>query len=145
MRLNRRRLPGPRFPRPLRPAPRPAAPPPQAPAEDTRSGESTEFDIVSVPAGPPSSAVSTHESTVELPSVVPTIEGSENLAGEPLPPERLEFHCPCGAKLIAAAGTYDKHSRCAMCQTVLLLNLVYDPETGGHEIVPFRIDPTAPL
>jgi hypothetical protein len=27
-----------------------------------------------------------------------------------------------------------------MCQTVLLLNLVYDPETGQHEIVPFRVE-----
>jgi hypothetical protein len=28
-----------------------------------------------------------------------------------------------------------------MCQTVMLLNLVFDPEQKTHEIVPFRVNP----
>jgi hypothetical protein len=67
------------------------------------------------------------------------------VSGEGNLPARLPFSCPCGAKLIATTQTYDKHSRCGMCQTVLLVNLVYDPETGSHEVVPFRIDPNSPL
>ena len=61
----------------------------------------------------------------------------------PQPPKRLEFTCSCGTILVATPATYDKHSRCAMCQTVMLLNLVYDAELRSHEIVPFRISPDA--
>jgi hypothetical protein len=32
-----------------------------------------------------------------------------------------------------------------MCQTVMLLNLVFDPEHNTHEIVPFRVNPDSPL
>jgi hypothetical protein len=141
MRLNRRRLPGRRFARPGRPA-LPASPPPlELPAEDARSGESTEFAIASVPAEPPPSTAKTHDTTVELPSVVPVIEEGGAPAEEPIPPDRLKFSCPCGAELLATVATYDTRSRCGTCQAVLLLNVVYDPETGMHEIVPFEVNP----
>ena len=81
------------------------------------------------------------DATAELPSVRPVEEAN----GESDAPARMEFACPCGAKLIATRATYDKHSRCSSCQTVLLLNLVYDADQGTHEIVPFRIDPKSPL
>jgi hypothetical protein len=145
MRLNRRRLPLRRIARPSRPAPPGTTAPLEVPAEDSRSGESTPFAIASVPGASSSSATPTPETPAELPSVVPTIEEDEKGIEEAVPPDRLDFVCPCGAKLIAHLETYDRHSRCAECQTVLLLNLVYDPETGGHEIVPFRIDPQASL
>ena len=145
MRLNRRRLPGRRFARLGRPA-LPAAPPPlEIPTEDSRSGESTEFAIPSLPGETPGSGKKTNDTTVELPSVEPIVEEGGEPAGEPIPPDRLKFNCPCGAELVAEASTYDRNSRCAMCQTVLLLNVVFDPETGSHEIVPFRVDPKAPL
>ncbi len=140
MRLNRRRLPVRRFARPGRPA-LPARPPAAAPAEDARSGDSTEFAITSVPGASPSpSEAKTHDTTVELPSVVPEIVEDGASAGEAIPPDRLEYGCACGAKLIATAASYDKKSRCGTCQQVLLLNLVFDPETGKHEIVPFEVN-----
>jgi hypothetical protein len=58
-----------------------------------------------------------------------------------IPPDRLKFTCPCGAELVATSEMYDKHTRCAMCQTVLLTNLVYDADARSHEIVPFRVNP----
>jgi hypothetical protein len=147
-RLNRRRLPLRRLGRPGRPAPQfPPDPPalqlPEEPAPTgASSGDSTEFAIVSVPGnGTASPPASPDEATAELPPVRP-VDAPD---GEAAPPARMEFACPCGAKLIATRQTYDKHSRCSMCQTVLLLNLVYDPELGSHEIVPFRVDPNAPL
>jgi len=140
MRLNRRRLPARRFARPGRPA-LPAAPPPlELPADDSRNGDSTEFAIASVPGAPTASTTKSHDTTVELPSVVPTIEEGGESAGDPIPPDRLEYACTCGAKLIATATSYDKKSRCGTCQQVMLLNLVYDPETGRHEIVPFEVN-----
>jgi hypothetical protein len=139
MRLNRRRLPLRRLARPGRPAPPAALPPIEVPQENARNGDSTEFAIASVPGASSSSTAKSHESTVELPSVVPTIEEGGEPAGEPIPPDRLKFACPCGAELVATAATYDKRSRCGTCQSVLLLNLVYDPETGRHEIVPFEV------
>jgi hypothetical protein len=135
MRFKRqRRLPGRKLARPGRPealSDDPAAL--DLPVEDSRSGESTEFAVPSVAAALPVGA--------EL----PTLEPYEDPDSEPAPPSRMPFVCPCGAKLIASSATYDKHSRCSMCQTVLLLNLVYDPEQRSHEIVPFRIDPNSPL
>ena len=62
--------------------------------------------------------------------------------GVPEPPNRLAFTCPCGADLIATPEIYDKHSRCGMCQTVILINLVYDAEHRSHEIVAFRVNPS---
>jgi len=139
MRFKRlRRLPVRKLGRPGRPeAALPADPPAlELPAEDTRSGDSTEFAVPSVAAVPPRPAV---------PPTLPTVEPYEDPDAEPLPPSRMPFLCPCGAKLVAVFETYDKHSRCSMCQTVLLLNLVYDPELKSHEIVPFRIDLQSPL
>jgi hypothetical protein len=63
------------------------------------------------------------------------------IVDDPTAPAKLEFLCACGAKLIATTATYDKHSRCAMCQTVMLLSLVYDSDRRSYEIVPFRINP----
>ena len=149
-RLHRRRLlPGRRLARPGRPAPQFSPDPPalelteeESAPKSEPSGDSTEFAALSVPgnatASPP---VNADAATAELPSVHPVEEPD----GEGVAPARMEFICPCGAKLIATRATYDKHSRCAMCQTELLLNLVYDPEQGSHEIVPFRVDPNSPL
>ncbi len=135
MRFKRlRRLPGRKLGRPEPPA---AALSPDPPAlilpEDPLSGASTEFAVPSVIADPPRAAD------------LPTVQPYDDPDSEPNPPSRMPFVCPCGAKLVANTQTYDKHSRCAMCQTELLLNLVYDPEQRTHEIVPFRVDPNKPL
>ena len=129
-RLNRRRLPiTRRFPR-LGKASLPT--PPSAP--DAKA--------------PPEPIVSASGSTAALPSVEndPNAETEVAFAVRaelpPQPPKRLEFTCSCGTILVATPATYDKHSRCAMCQTVMLLNLVYDAEQRSHEIVPFRISPS---
>ncbi len=134
-RLNRRRLPTRRFQRPGRAA---LPTPPSAP------------DVKAAPAAPSGSASS---STVMLPSVGqnsdPNAETEVAFSVQaelaPSPPKKLEFTCPCGTVLVATPATYDRHSRCAMCQTVLLLNLVYDAEQRSHEIVPFRISPDSSL
>ncbi len=84
------------------------------------------------------------ETTVELAAIreeLPPSESSDSLKVEPKPPQKLEFNCTCGAALIATTQTYDKHSRCSMCQTVLLLSLVYDGDQRSFEIVPFRVNP----
>lgn len=145
-RFNRRRLPGRRLQRPARtkaPEPEPLSLP------EERSGASTVFD-----AGAAEGArVRSSESTVALPSVGrksdPNAETAEAFTVEaelpPRPPKRLEFPCACGTILVATPETYDKHTRCAMCQTVMLLNLVYDPENRSHEVVPFRVRPDAKL
>lgn len=138
--FNRRRLRGRRLVRPGRPArPASSAPEPLSLPED-RSGESTVFDVGSVGAPKANS----HETTVALPSVrvaAPQREQAHGTDGPPPPPKRLEFSCSCGTVLVATPATYDKHTRCAMCQTVMLLNVVYDPERDLHEIVPFQINP----
>lgn len=141
-RFHRRRLPGRRLLRPARPAAPKPLEPLELPAENAHSGDSTEFAIPSVLAGGASPrAKSSQDTTVELPA----LKAPEDLDAEPRPPGKLEFACACGARLVATAETYDKHSRCAMCQTVLLLNLVWDPERHSHEIVPFRVNPDKPL
>ena len=138
-RLNRRRLPLRRFGRPSPPA---APSSPETPAEGARNGDSTEFAIVSVPSEASASRPRPPQTSApELPSIQPY----EDPDTEPVAPSRLVFSCPCGAKLVAIAATYDKHSRCSICQTVLLLNLVYDPEHRSHEIVPFRVGPDSAI
>jgi len=129
-RLNRRRLP---ITRRFHRLGKPSLPtPPSAP------------DVKAPPEQP---IVSASSSTASLPSVEndPNAETEVAFAVQadlpPQPPKRLEFTCPCGTILVATPATYDKHSRCAMCQTVMLLNLVYDSEHRTHEIVPFRISP----
>lgn len=133
--FNRRRIVrGRKLSRPLRP---------QAPKS---SEASTEFCVEAVKADPPPNS-NQRDSTVELKAL--NLESDPNDETEaahpsieaPLPPKRLEFACACGAALIATPEMYDKHTRCGMCQTVLLINLVYDAEAGSHEIVPFRVDP----
>ena len=134
-RLNRRRLPTRRFQRLGRPS---LPTPPSAP------------DVKPAAVAPSSKASS---STVLLPSVGqnadPNAETEVGFAVQadlpPSPPKKLEFTCPCGTVLVATPATYDRHSRCAMCQTVLLLNLVYDAEQRSHEIVPFRISPDSSI
>jgi hypothetical protein len=139
MRLPRRRL------RPLRKLARPAPaarretePLPRV-EEVPLSEASTEFNVPSVllqrPGDPKAAQLRSQESTVEMLSV------EAELVTEPPAPGKLEFHCACGAKLIATTATYDKHSRCGSCQTVLLLSLVYDTDQRSYEIVPFRVNP----
>jgi len=141
-RFNRRRLPGRKLLRPGRPAAPPPPPPLDVPLDNPQNGDSTEFAIPSVGAAKSASGpYAQQDTTVELPALRPGADPDE----EPQPPRRMEFTCACGAKLIATSETYDKHTRCAMCQTVLLVNLVYDPERGSHEIVPFRVNPDSPL
>ena len=135
MRLPRRRLrPVRKLARPGRPDPRPL---PQA-EEVPVSEASTEFNVPSVLLDRPaadSAQLRSQESTVEMLSV------EAEIVDDPTAPAKLEFLCACGAKLIATTATYDKHSRCAMCQTVMLLSLVYDSDRRSYEIVPFRINP----
>ena len=129
-RLNRRRIPTRRF---------------------TRLGRAALPTPPAVPDVKPGAVPSSSSTTAALPSVRndPNAETVEAFAVEaevpPQPPKRLEFTCSCGTVLVATPATYDKHSRCAMCQTVMLLNLVYDPEQRSHEIIPFRISPDSSL
>jgi hypothetical protein len=126
-RLNRRRLPTRRFQRLGRPSlPTPPAVPDAKPQPDVPSSSSTTAALPSVQNDPNAETVEAFAVQAEVPAA---------------PPKRLEFTCSCGTVLVATPATYDKHSRCAMCQTVMLLNLVYDPEQRSHEIVPFRIGP----
>jgi hypothetical protein len=135
MRLPRRRL------RPVRKLARPGRPDPLPlpKAEEIPISEaSTEFNVPSILLERPaadSAQIRSQESTVEMLSV------EAEIVDDPTAPAKLEFLCACGAKLIATTATYDKHSRCAMCQTVMLLSLVYDSDHRSYEIVPFRINP----
>lgn len=140
MRLPRRRL------RPTRRLHRPGHP--VTPAVTPQLHEQpTEINLPSLledlpPPGTP--LPRSQETTVELAAIkddLPPSESSDALKVEPAPPKKLEFSCTCGAKLVATTETYDKHSRCAMCQTVLLLSLVYDGDQRSFEIVPFRVNP----
>ena len=140
VRLNRRRIRTRRFTRPAKSSD------PLPPLEiDGTNGSSTEFAVEAVKAQ--SAPASQQDSTVELkamPQADPRDETAEGVPVDaPTPPGRLKFSCPCGAELVATPEMYDKHSRCAMCRTVLLVNLVYDAETRSHEIVPFRVNPEA--
>ena len=128
-RLNRRRLPTRRFHRLGRPAlPTPPSAPDAKPAPEipVPSSSSTTAALPSVRNDPNAETVEAFAVEADLPAQ---------------PPKRLEFTCSCGTILVATPATYDKHSRCAMCQTVMLLNLVYDAEHRSHEIIPFRIGP----
>ena len=91
------------------------------------SSASTEFDVPSVLA--------------ETARPERVSSGLQDFDVEPAPPQKLEFTCSCGTRLLATTETYDKYTRCAMCQTVMVLSLVYDPERKGHEIIPFRVNP----
>src|SRR3954470_21155963 len=135
MRLPRRRLrPVRKLARPGRPDPQPLPRAEEVPISDA----STEFNVPSILLDRPADAspqVRSQESTVEMLSV------EAEIAEDPTAPAKLEFLCACGTKLIATTETYDKHSRCAMCQTVMLLNLVYDTDRRSYEVVPFRVNP----
>jgi hypothetical protein len=123
-----------------RPA-RPAAAPPSLHESPTEINAPAVLEDLPHPSTPQQRS---QESTVELPAVreeIPQGDGPDALVIEPAPPKKLEFHCACGAKLVATTETYDKHSRCAMCQTVMLLSLVYDGDQRSFEIVPFRVNP----
>jgi hypothetical protein len=147
VRFNRRRLRARKLARPERPA----APlePISLPENNPLNGASTEVDVqavrIATAGAGSSSSHRSQESTVEIAGLQPQPgrngETADGLAIEPEPPQKMEFVCPCGARLIATTETYDKHTRCAMCQTVMLISLVYDPEKQAHEIVPFRVDP----
>lgn len=135
MALPRRRLrPARRLGRPGRPAPPPVTPPIHE--------QPTEIGLPSVledlpPPGTPRPR--SQETTVTLPAIQDELPPPES--NEPAPPKKLEFSCACGAKLVATTETYDKHSRCALCQTVMLLSLVYDADQRSFEVVPFRVNP----
>ena len=137
-RLNRRRI------RTTRRFVRPAKPETLPPLELPPNAEaSTEFAVEAVKAQ--SAPSSQQDSTVELqamPQSDPNVETAEAVTVDvPEPPKKMQFTCPCGASLIATEEIYDKHSRCGMCQTVMLVNLVYDAESRTHEIVAFRVNP----
>ncbi len=55
-----------------------------------------------------------------------------------LPPEKLPFDCPCGAKLSAPRAAFDKKTRCPKCGVQLLLNLIEDPHGGPYRLEPFQ-------
>jgi len=141
-RLNRRRV------RTTRRFNRPVKSEPLAPIpldlDSSSTDASTEFAVEAVQAqsAPRSSQ---QDSTVELkamPDANPNDETAEAMTVDaPVPPGRIKFTCPCGAELIATSEMFDKHTRCAMCQTVVLANLVYDADSRTHEIIPFRVNP----
>jgi len=125
MRLPRRRLRAPRrLSAPPPPAPPTSAAAPRPSGADARSQEST-VALAAVPDEIPAS-----------PPPGPPARGSA-----PRPPQKIAFDCLCGASLVATADMYDKHSRCAVCRTLLLLSLVYDGDCRSFEIVPFRVEP----
>ncbi|HVR82714.1 MAG TPA: hypothetical protein VMU54_00295 [Planctomycetota bacterium] len=53
----------------------------------------------------------------------------------------MDFTCSCGARPVATTETDDKRSRCAVCQTTMLLSHVDDGERENFGIVPFRVHP----
>lgn len=142
MRLPRRRI---RTTRRLGRPGRPALPSGPAPRPDSPTDLTLPSVLEDLPH-PSTPQMRSQESTVEMTAVKEEIalapsESSDALRIEPPPPQKLEFQCACGVKLIATTETYDKHSRCAMCQTVMLLSLVYDGDRRSFEIVPFRVNP----
>ena len=64
---------------------------------------------------------------------------ARDFAAQPEPPDRIEFSCTCGKILSAPRHLYDRRSKCGICHTVLLLNLVYRRDLNQFEIEPFRI------
>lgn len=141
MRLPRRRL------RTTRRLARPGRPGPPPPGGAPLHEAPTEIGVPSVLEDLPNPGMPrprSQETTVTLAAIQEDVPPREIAAAskvEPKPPQKLEFSCTCGAQLVATTETYDKHSRCAMCQTVLLLNLVYDGDQRSFEIVPFRVNP----
>jgi hypothetical protein len=85
------------------------------------------------------------DSTAELPAMSSGTEPQADTSGAltviPDPPDRVEFACPCGTRLVATRELYDRRSRCGACQAVLLLNLVYKRDLRSFEIEPFRVGP----
>jgi len=136
--FNRRRVRTRRFTRPVKPQ---ALPPLDLPPNAEASPEFA-VEAVKAQSAPRSSQ---QDSTVELsalPQNDPNDETAEAVTVQaPVPPRKLEFTCPCGASLIATPEMYDRNTRCGMCQTVMLVNLVYDAESRTHEIVAFRVNP----
>jgi hypothetical protein len=59
---------------------------------------------------------------------------------EPDPPDKIGFTCTCGVRLVATRKAYDKRMRCAKCQTLMLISLVWNPAAKKFEIEPFRVD-----
>jgi hypothetical protein len=58
-----------------------------------------------------------------MPQSDPNDETAEAVTVDiPEPPKRWQFTCPCGADLVATPEMYDQHTRCGMCQTVMLVN-----------------------
>lgn len=120
------------------------APPSNAPLDDPIL-HSPPQDVVFPPTDPSGGRKSGHsqDSTAQLPALGSADEtqadSSGGLAAIPDPPDRIEFTCPCGKRLVATRELYDRRSRCAACQTVLLLNLVYRRDLGVFEIEPFSV------
>ena len=133
----------------------PVEPPP---ADPVLAGKSTLVEAVAVPdpmlepldapsAG--STEASPTDETVEALAVTagrPVDRNAETEGAldadikEPDAPDKLGFTCACGARLVATKKAYDKRMRCANCQTLMLVSLVWDPKKKAYEIVPFRVE-----
>ena len=130
MRLPRRRIRAPRrLGRPARPAESGPVPLHESPTEITMPSVLEELPTPSTPQS------RSQESTVEMMSV------KEEIPAQPLPPQKMEFLCDCGATQVATSDSYDQQFRCSVCRCVLLLSLVYDGESRCYEIAPFRVNP----
>ena len=132
--------------------------PVEAPPEDRAlAGKSTLVDAVAVPdpmlepldgPAPNATEVSAQDDTVEALAVTARIpdrnaetEGAlDSAIKEPDAPDKLGFTCACGARLVATKKSYDKRMRCANCQTLMLVSLVWDPKKKAYEIIPFRVE-----
>ncbi len=118
---------------------RPASPGNPAPQSDSKNQIET----------PRSSAAPTpihsQDSTAQLPALGRAKHGqakeTSDLSAIPDPPDRLEFQCPCGKRLVAKRELYNRRSKCGACQSILLLNIVYRRDLETFEIDPFRISP----
>lgn len=142
MRFRGRRPRTGRFTRPT------ASAPPKAPLEGPlpRTPNQGNPLLESEPSGSRTSGHS-QDSTAELPSLGGVTPSQADTSGDlkviPDPPERVEFACPCGMRLVATRALYDRRSRCGACQSVLLLNLVYKRDLAAFEIEPFRVGPAS--
>ena len=125
-----------------------------APADPELAGKSTLVEAVAVPdpmldaPATESTQVSPTDETVEaLAITAQPLDPNGETAGaldsdikDPDAPEKVGFTCSCGARLVVTKKSYDKRMRCASCQTLMLVSLVWDPKKKKYEIVPFRVE-----
>jgi hypothetical protein len=120
--------------------------PSNAPLDDPVLHSPPQDDLLPDPARPNAqSSGHSLDSTAGATNMGAGIEAQSETSGAltiiPDPPDRVEFACPCGMRLVATRDLYDRRSRCCACQTVLLLNLVYKRDLRAFEIETFRVDP----